>query len=148
MRCWFKWALHFSKPHEYTLIFACELHVSSCGIVPGAQLSNSLIPCHHAPRKGSYTLGPTLSAIINRVLLTPQLLALATDELSIRVGETLAGLLNATLVRPSFSLKPLPSSISQNLVPPRRVTREFFCQFQLRPRFNRFRTSLLPNAQC
>ena len=28
----------------------------------------------------------------------PQLLAFATDELSLRVGQTLAGLLNATLV--------------------------------------------------
>jgi hypothetical protein len=44
-----------------------------------------------------------ISTLTNRVLLAPQLFAYATDELSIRVGETLAGLLNATLVRPSFS---------------------------------------------
>ena len=31
-----------------------------------------------------------------------QLLAFATDELSLRVGQTLAGLLNATLVSDSF----------------------------------------------
>ncbi len=35
-------------------------------------------------------------------LTLQQLLAFATDELSIRVGQTLAGLLNATLVRHSF----------------------------------------------
>lgn len=52
------WALHFAKPHEYTLVFV----FSFLGIVPLAKL-----------------------------------LAFATDELSIRVGETLAGLLNATL---------------------------------------------------
>jgi hypothetical protein len=33
-----------------------------------------------------------------------QLLAYATDELSIRVGQTLAGLLNATLVRASSTI--------------------------------------------
>jgi hypothetical protein len=47
---------------------------------------------------------PLRSLIVHRVFLTPQLLAFATDELSIRVGETLAGLLNATLVRTSFRL--------------------------------------------
>lgn len=36
-----------------------------------------------------------------------QLLAFATDELSMRVGQTLAGLMNATLV----SLYPLPYSL-------------------------------------
>ena len=54
-------------------------------------------------------LGP-LSAIINRAHIIPQLLAFATDELSIRLGETLAGLLNATLV--CHSLRFLSSSIS------------------------------------
>ncbi|KAF9649861.1 calcium/proton exchanger, partial [Thelephora ganbajun] len=52
------WALHFAKPHEYTLVFI----FSFLAIIPLAKL-----------------------------------LAFATDELSIRVGETLAGLLNATL---------------------------------------------------
>jgi len=71
------------------------------------------------------------------VLLTPQLLAFATDELSIRVGETLAGLLNATLVRTSF---PRPSFGSPKLTFACRVTRE--CSRQRRPWLysNRFRT--------
>jgi hypothetical protein len=56
--------------------------------------------------------------------LAPQLFAFATDELSIRVGETLAGLLNATLVRPSFSPLFHPAHPILSFV--RRVTREFF----------------------
>jgi hypothetical protein len=35
----------------------------------------------------------------------PQLLAVATDELSMRVGQTLAGLLNATLVRVQIAVQ-------------------------------------------
>lgn len=60
--------------------------------------------------------------ITNPVLPAPQLLAFATDELSIRVGETLAGLLNATLVRTSFRLIFSPSS--QNVFSCR-VTRKY-----------------------
>lgn len=68
---------------------------------------------------------PFYSTIPNRVILTPQLLAFATEELSLRVGETLAGLINATLVRASFHPKFSPSSVSQNAVFACRVTREF-----------------------
>ena len=46
---------------------------------------------------------PSLST--HRSLSHPQLLAFAADELSIRVGETLAGLLETTLVRTPFRLK-------------------------------------------
>ena len=49
--------------------------------------------------------------VVHKFLLVPQLLALATDELSIRVGETLAEFLNATLVRISFHPTLLPSRI-------------------------------------
>lgn len=42
--------------------------------------------------------------IINCVLLILQLLSFATDELAIRVGEVLAGLLSAALVRALFPL--------------------------------------------
>jgi hypothetical protein len=47
----------------------------------------------------------------HRSVLTLQLLAFATNELSIRLGEALAELLNATLVRTSFHLILLPSRI-------------------------------------
>ena len=46
-----------------------------------------------------------LHLTVNCRFSTPQLLAFATDELSIRVGETLAGLINATLVRAPFRLQ-------------------------------------------
>ena len=70
-----------------------------------ALISCSLLPFHHTLSQGTHTRRrPPSPLITHRVLLTPQLLAFATDELSIRVGETLAGLLNATLVRTSFPL--------------------------------------------
>ena len=66
-----------------------------------------------------------ISVCPNRALL--QLFAFATEELSIRVGETLAGLLNATLVRPPPSLYPSSGSTdSQDLVFVYRATRELF----------------------
>lgn len=57
--------------------------------------------------------GTPFLLIAHCVLFTPQLLDFATDELSIRVGETLAELLNVTLVRISFHfvlLSPHPSA--------------------------------------
>ena len=44
-----------------------------------------------------------VSLIVVRGFTSVQLLAFATDELSLRVGQTLAGLLNATLVSALFS---------------------------------------------
>ena len=61
-------------------------------------------------------LHPSPLAAPNRVLVAPQMLAFATDELSIRVGETLAGLLNATLVRASFSASYFLPSAHKNAV--------------------------------
>jgi hypothetical protein len=65
-----------------------------------------------------------ISTFTNRILLAPQLFAYGTDELSIRVGETLAGLLNATLVCPSSFL--VLTIGLQNLAFVCRVTRELF----------------------
>ena len=57
---------------------------------------------------------------------SPYLLSLATEELSIRVGTKLAGLINASLVCASFHVKLSFPSISQNILFACRVTREFF----------------------
>lgn len=58
---------------------------------------------HHASCLTFMTL-PAVSFLA--IIPLAKLLAVATDEMSMRVGQTLAGLLNATLVR-------LPSAIMQ-----------------------------------
>ena len=72
---------------------------------------HSLLCRNHTPREGTLTLSYPPLLIAHHFLLAPQLLVLATDELSIRVGETLAEFLNATLVRVSFHLTLLPSRV-------------------------------------
>ena len=74
---------HFLQHHMMSEVLNSSA-VSFLAIVPLAKV------CLHS--------APPLSTI-HSPHLNPQLLAFATDELSIRVGETLAGLLNATLVR-------------------------------------------------
>ena len=98
-----QWALHFAKPHEYTLVFVCARPRTTSYVIGGTHLYYSLLPIHHTACESGYTLYPT--PVPYRSPCSPsQLLAFATDELSIRVGETLAGLLNATLVRTQFRL--------------------------------------------
>ena len=56
----------------------------------------SFFPRHHSFGQGTsywYLVG------LRALMKARQLLAFATDELSMRVGQTLAGLMNATLVR-------------------------------------------------
>jgi Ca2+:H+ antiporter len=71
------WALHYAKPDDDVMIFVCEC---SC------QFSHSCTCCSHLS---------TVSFIA--IIPLAQLLGFATEELSMRVGQTLAGLLNATL---------------------------------------------------
>lgn len=61
-------------------------------------------------------LNSTISAIATRVLIDPQLLTFATDELSIRLSETQARLLNATLVHAPIPLIFFIPCISQNFI--------------------------------
>lgn len=62
-----------------------------------------LVPSHHSPCKGetSLTLRPWLPVLRNRcngdkLLTPPQLLGDATEQLSMKMGQTLGGLLNAS----------------------------------------------------
>ncbi|KAH0825896.1 hypothetical protein J3R83DRAFT_7708, partial [Lanmaoa asiatica] len=75
------WALNFALPNEYTLIFI----FSFLAIIPLAKVGRSL---------SNYSM----------VFLNHQLLAFATDELSLRVGQILAGFINATLVTFSHTI--------------------------------------------
>jgi Ca2+:H+ antiporter len=72
------WALHYAKPDEDVMIFVCK----SCG------RGSSVIL--YADRDFS---------LVSFLALVPlaQLLGFATEEISMRVGQTLAGLLNATM---------------------------------------------------
>jgi Ca2+:H+ antiporter len=57
---------------------------------------------------GHHSFGKSKPNTISFFTLTygSQLLGFATEELSIRVGQTIGGLLNATLVGPLFRLVP------------------------------------------
>ncbi|KAI9457564.1 calcium proton exchanger [Boletus coccyginus] len=69
------WALNFALPDQHTLIFVCAWSASVCA----------------SPSP--------LTSPVSFLAIVPlaKLLAFATDELSLRVGQTLAGLMNATL---------------------------------------------------
>ena len=77
-----------------------------CYVKSGVLNPHSLLFGHYTPCQGVHALSFTPSCpTVDCHLFTPQLLAFVTDELSIRVGQTLAGLINVTLVRTSFRLE-------------------------------------------
>ncbi|KAJ7865850.1 hypothetical protein B0H13DRAFT_2670820 [Mycena leptocephala] len=71
------WALHWTHPDNYASIFASALPALPLVTISNTDLTTGFIA----------------------IIPLAQLLALATDELSLRMADTLAGLVNATLVR-------------------------------------------------
>lgn len=63
------------------------------------RFDSSFVPCNYSLGKGLHVVWAGMKAISSNSWLVVQLLGYATEELSLRVGQTLAGLLNATLVR-------------------------------------------------
>jgi hypothetical protein len=102
------------------------LHMTSGALTTPTASFLSIIPLAKVRVRST----PPVPLIVHHAFPTPQLLAFATEELSIRVGETLAGLINATLVCTSFRLV-FPSRGSPKLFA-WRVTRECSRQRRLR----------------
>jgi hypothetical protein len=91
-----QWALNFAVRDEHTLIFVCKFFSTPFYLLQQADSGLSFIPGDNTTGQSKLTF---LSMRQSNKCDPPQLLAFATEELSLRVGQTLAGLLNATLVR-------------------------------------------------
>lgn len=79
-------------PDQHTLIFVCAWSASVCASPSPLTSPVSFLAIVPLAKVGFWLKDQ------NIVLMNHQLLAFATDELSLRVGQTLAGLMNATLV--------------------------------------------------